>query len=127
MWLAHAGVSAVAFPALVVQSGVTSGQVTLALCARVLLVALALTAVVKVVTEDSSAAWCCSSRRGISVLGKSPGRDFPQRLIGGVLAQKPTLRSLCFHSCTLPSRPLRQVSSGQTHPSSLLLHGQHSG
>ena len=58
-----------AFPALVVQSGVTSGQVTLALCARVLLVALALTAAVKMVMEGFSGAWCQPCRRGMSVLG----------------------------------------------------------
>ena len=65
-----------AFPALVVQLGVASGQVTLALCARMLLIALALTAVVKVVMENSLGAWCYLSRRGMSVLGKSPACDF---------------------------------------------------
>ena len=59
-----------AFPALVVQLGAMSGQVTLALCARMLLITLALTAVVKVVMEVSSAAWCYPSRQGMSVLGK---------------------------------------------------------
>ena len=82
--MTHAGVSAVAFPALVVQLGVTSGQVTLALCARVLLMALALTAVVKVVMEDSSAALCYPTRRGMSVLGRSQAHAFFQHLAGVV-------------------------------------------
>lgn len=86
-----------AFPALVVQLGVASGQVTLALCARMLLIALALTAVVKVVMENSLGAWCYLSRRGMSVLGKSPACDFSQQPIGGDLPQKPTLCS-CFAS-----------------------------
>ena len=67
-----------AFPALVVQLGVASGQVTLALCARMLLIALALTAVVKAVMENSLGAWCCPSRRGMSVLGESSACNLSQ-------------------------------------------------
>ena len=96
-----------AFPALVVQSGVMSGQVTLALCARVLLLALVLTAVVKVVVENSTGAWCYASRRGMSVLGKPLAPASSQRLTALVPFRRSPSTHSGFHSCILPPRPIK--------------------
>jgi hypothetical protein len=65
-----AGVANGAFPALVVQSCLTAGQVTLGLCARMLLATMVLTAVAKVASEGVSAKPAYPRRRGLAVMGK---------------------------------------------------------
>lgn len=65
-----AGVANGAFPALVVLSCLTAGQVTLALCARTLLATMALTAVAKVASEGVSAKPAYPRRRGLAMMGE---------------------------------------------------------
>ena len=60
----------VAFPALVLQSYLSRGQVTLALCSRVLLVTVALTAGAKILFEGASMKHWCSQRQGLAVIGR---------------------------------------------------------
>ena len=59
-----------AFPALVVHSYLTKGQVTLGICARMLLVTMALTAVAKVSCEGDSIKHWFPRKRGSAIMGE---------------------------------------------------------
>ena len=69
--MCDAGFANIAFPALILQSYLSRGQVTLAICARMLLVTMALTAGAKIVCEGLPAKQCWPQRRGLVVTGKS--------------------------------------------------------
>ncbi len=69
-----AGVANGAFPALVVQSCLTAGQVTLGLCARFLLATMVLTAAAKVALERVSAEPAYPRRRGLAMIGEGTNR-----------------------------------------------------
>ena len=81
-----AGVANAAFPALVVQSCLTAGEVTLALCARTLLATMALTAVAKVASEGVSAMAAYPRRRGLAMMGECRTRPVQS---GGVARNLP--------------------------------------
>lgn len=66
----YAGVANGAFPALMVQSCLTAGQITLGLCARMLLATMVLTAVAKVASEGLSAKPAYPRRRGLAMMGE---------------------------------------------------------
>lgn len=59
-----------AFPALVVHSSFMTGQVTLAICARMLLLTMALTGVAKLVFEGAETKQWYSRGRGLATVGK---------------------------------------------------------
>ena len=68
-----AGMANTAFPALTLQSYLSKGQVTLAICSRMLLITMALTAGARIVCEGKPSKQWWPLRQGLVVTGKSSG------------------------------------------------------
>ena len=74
-----------AFPALILHSYLDSGQVTLAVCSRALLITMALTTAAKVLCEGVSSQEVLPRRQGLIVTGKLQHRwrDPPLSILTG--------------------------------------------